>query len=61
MEGLILTGCVALFLILSVKAWELGREFDEMLDELLELYSQTKELNERQLRMLDLAEKHHLK
>lgn len=61
MEPLIAAGLIMAAILLSVRAWTLMRVFEDSLDELLYLSTQTRELNEAQLKMLDNAEKFYNK
>lgn len=61
MEPLIAAGLIMAAILLSVRAWTLMRAFEDALDELLYLSTQTRELNEAQLKMLDNAEKFYNK
>lgn len=56
--GKIILSCIALaFVVIARRVWELCNEFDAQLEELEHLTAETRQLNERQLAMLDLAEK----
>lgn len=61
MAPLIAGGLILAAVLLSIRAWTLMCEFEDALDELLYLSSQTRELNEAQLKLLDNAEKFYNK